>query len=37
MVDTGIHAMNWTRDQAVDFMMENTPAARHVVESEVDR
>ena len=37
VVDTGIHAMNWTRDQAVDFMMENTPAARHVVESEVDR
>ena len=37
VVDTGIHAMNWTRDEAVDYMMENTPAARHVVESEVDR
>jgi len=37
VVDTGLHAMNWTRDEAVTFMMENTPAARHVVESEVDR
>ena len=37
VVDTGLHAMNWTRDEAVTFMMENTPAAGHVVESEVDR
>ena len=37
VVDTGLHAMNWTREEAVTFMMENTPAARHVVESEIDR
>ena len=37
VVDTGLHAMDWSRDAAVDYMVENTPAARHVLEREVDR
>jgi uncharacterized protein (DUF885 family) len=37
VVDTGIHAMGWSRDQAIDFMMANMPRARNDVEVEVDR
>ncbi len=37
VVDTGLHAMGWTRDQAVDWMTEHTPLPRIEVESEVDR
>jgi uncharacterized protein (DUF885 family) len=35
--DTGIHALGWSRDQAVDFMAAHTPVAREEVEVEVDR
>ncbi len=37
VVDTGMHAMGWTRAQAIDFMMENTALARNNVVNEVDR
>ncbi len=37
VVDTGLHAMGWTRDQALDWMSEHTPLPRIEVESEVDR
>ncbi|MCB9675365.1 MAG: DUF885 domain-containing protein [Alphaproteobacteria bacterium] len=37
VVDTGIHAKGWTREQAIDFMVENTPLARNNIENEVDR
>ena len=36
-VDTGIHALGWTRAQAIDWMTERTGVARQTVESEVDR
>ena len=29
VVDTGLHAMGWTRQQAVDWMVEHTPTAPH--------
>ena len=37
VVDTGMHAMGWTREQAIDFMMENTALAGNNVVNEVDR
>ncbi len=37
VVDTGLHAKGWTRQQAIDFMAENTALSMHNIESEVDR
>jgi uncharacterized protein (DUF885 family) len=37
VVDTGLHALGWSREQAVRFMMENSPLAEGVVRPEVDR
>ena len=37
VVDTGIHSLGWTRQQAIDFMVERTGMDRAFVESEVDR
>jgi uncharacterized protein (DUF885 family) len=36
-VDTGLHAKGWTREQAVQFMLENTPLAENNIRNEVDR
>ena len=37
VVDTGIHSMGWTRQQAIDFMAENTALTLHNITTEVDR
>jgi uncharacterized protein (DUF885 family) len=37
VVDTGIHAMGWTRQQAIDYMSERTALSRHEITTEVDR
>lgn len=37
VVDTGLHAMHWTRQQAVDYMRENTALADHEIQTEVNR
>ena len=37
VVDTGIHAKGWTREQVVDFMATNTALAIHEVNTETDR
>lgn len=37
VVDTGLHAKGWSRQQAVDFMVENTPMPPIEISSEVDR
>lgn len=37
VVDPGIHYMGWSREQAVDFMRENTGLSDLNIESEVDR
>jgi uncharacterized protein (DUF885 family) len=37
VVDTGLHAKGWSRQQAVDFLTEHTPMAAVEIESETDR
>ncbi|MDA0922554.1 MAG: DUF885 domain-containing protein [Flavobacteriia bacterium] len=37
VVDTGIHAFGWSRDQAVTFMASNTALSLHEVNTEIDR
>ncbi len=37
VVDTGLHAFGWSRQQAVDYLLENTPVAPIDVEAEIDR
>lgn len=37
VVDTGIHAKGWTKEQAVNFMAENTALSLHNIEAEVNR
>jgi uncharacterized protein (DUF885 family) len=37
VVDTGLHALGWSREQAIDWLLEWTPIGRLTVEQEVDR
>ncbi len=37
VVDTGIHAKGWTRDEVVEFMMQNTALSEHEINTETDR
>ncbi|MES1197102.1 MAG: DUF885 domain-containing protein [Pseudomonadota bacterium] len=37
VVDTGIHAMHWTRQQAIDYLAQTTGDAPGVIQTEVDR
>jgi prolyl oligopeptidase len=37
VVDTGMHAKHWTRQQAIDYFVENTAKSRHDIEVEIDR
>jgi uncharacterized protein (DUF885 family) len=37
VVDTGIHAMGWSREQAIAFVIENTALAELNVRNEIDR
>jgi uncharacterized protein (DUF885 family) len=37
VVDTGIHALGWSREQAVQFMLDNSPLSEGVVRPEIDR
>lgn len=37
VVDTGIHAKGWTRDQVVAYMSENTALSIHEINTETDR
>ena len=37
VVDTGLHAMGWSRQRAIDYMAERTALSRHEITTEVDR
>jgi uncharacterized protein (DUF885 family) len=37
VVDTGIHALGWTREQAQAYMHDNTALSDHEIQTEVDR
>lgn len=37
VVDTGIHALGWTREKAMDYLASNTALSLHEVQTETDR
>ncbi|SFS33999.1 Uncharacterized conserved protein, DUF885 familyt [Zhouia amylolytica] len=37
VVDTGIHALGWSRQQVIDFMSQNTALSLHEINTETDR
>ncbi len=37
VVDTGMHAMKWTREQAIRFLVESTGRGEQAMTSEIDR
>jgi uncharacterized protein (DUF885 family) len=37
VVDTGLHSMGWTRQQAIDYFVANTPKTAQDITVEVDR
>uniref|UniRef100_A0A6M2CRP3 DUF885 domain-containing protein n=1 Tax=Rhipicephalus microplus TaxID=6941 RepID=A0A6M2CRP3_RHIMP len=37
VVDTGMHALGWSREKAVQYLLEHTSSSQAEVESEIDR
>jgi uncharacterized protein (DUF885 family) len=37
VVDTGLHAFGWSRERALEFLVEHVPMAREILAAEIDR
>ncbi len=37
VVDTGMHALGWSRQEAIDYMVANSPLSLDLIEGEIDR
>lgn len=37
VVDTGIHAMHWNREQALDYLTQHTALNENIIQGEIDR
>jgi uncharacterized protein (DUF885 family) len=37
VVDTGMHALGWSRQQGIDYVAENSPMSMHSIVEEIDR
>jgi uncharacterized protein (DUF885 family) len=37
VIDTGIHSQGWTREQALDYLRQNTALPEHEIDTAVDR
>ena len=37
VIGTGLHAMEWTREQAQDYLASNTALSLHEITTEIDR
>ncbi len=37
VVDTGMHALGWTRQKSIDYMVDHSPMAVYEIEQEIDR
>jgi len=37
VIDTGLHSKKWSRDQAMDYLADNTVLSLHNVQTEIDR
>ena len=37
MVDTGLHAMDWSQEEAVEYMLDHTAASEDSLRNEITR